>query len=39
LIFGSIELEFDDDDDEEEDGIVRLSFPGTSIFKGVCSEI
>ncbi len=39
LIFGSIELEFDDDDDEEEDGIVGLSFPGTSIFKGVCSEI
>jgi len=39
LIFGSIELEFDDDDDAVEDGLVRLSFPGTSIFKGICSEI
>jgi hypothetical protein len=39
--FGSIELEFDDDDvdDDEDDGIVALSFSGSSICKGICSEI
>jgi hypothetical protein len=35
--FGSIVLEFDDADDEDDIG--ELSFSGTSICKGICSEI
>jgi hypothetical protein len=35
FIFGSIVLEFDDDNDDDD----RLPFTGTSIFKGVGSEI
>jgi hypothetical protein len=38
LSFGSIELEFDNNDDEDDD-VVGLCFSGTSICKGICSDI